>query len=159
MLGNTTIGTADLNLETLITMDNERIKKSLRNASDNLEANGQKVTHTSSSTDTSAILPAKTDAGETYAAAVTDARKTDAGANAVKDVEADAIENTDKAGKTDAAANTAKDVELDATENTDKSRKTDAASNTFQVTETSLGKDVRQATSATGITKSSQFLP
>jgi hypothetical protein len=153
LLGNTTIGTADLNLETLITMDNERIKKSLKNA---LEANAQKVTNASSSTDTSTVLPAKTDAGETYAAAVTDkAGKTDAAANTYKDVEADATENTGKAGKTDAVGNTEKDVELDATENTDKAGKTDAASNTFQVTSF---QDVRQATSATGITQSSLLL-
>jgi hypothetical protein len=183
LLGNNTIGTADLNLETLITMDNERIKKSLKNASDNLEANAQKVTNTSSSTDISTVLLGKTDAGETYAAAVTViSRKTDAAANTDKDVEVDAAENTGKAGKTDAVANTEKDVEADATENTgkagktyavantekdvepdatentDKAGKTNVASNTFQVTETSLGKDVRQATSATGRTKSSLVL-
>jgi hypothetical protein len=180
--GNTTIGTADLNLETLITMDNERIKKSLRNATNNLEANAQKVTNTSSSTDTSTVLLGKTDAGETYAAAVpVKARKTDADANTDKDVEADATENTDKAGKTDAAANTDKDVEADANENTDKAGKTDAAtntdkdvetdatentdiagktavSNTFQASKISLDNDVRLATSGTGITKSSLFL-
>ncbi len=158
MLGNTTIGTADLNLETLITIDNERIKKSLRNASNNLEANAQKVTNSSLSTDTSTVLPAKTDAGQTYVAAVKDTRKTDAAANTYKDVEAGAIENTDKAGKSDAAANTDKYIELDAAENTDKAGKTDAVSDTFQAMETSLDKDVRLATSATGITKSSLFL-
>jgi hypothetical protein len=141
LLGNATIGTADLNLETLITMDNERIKKSLRNASDNLEANTQKVTNSSSSTPNSTVLPAKTDAGETYAAAVTNTAA-----------------STVKARKTDAAANTDKDVEADATENTDKAGKTDAVSNTFQDTESSLNKDIRLATSATGITKSSPFL-
>ncbi len=157
-IGNTTIGTAELNLETLITMDNERIKKSLRSASNNLEANAQKVTNASSSGDTSTVLPENTDAGETYAAAVKDARKTDAATNTDKDVVADATENTDKAGKTDAVANTGKDGEADASENTVNAGKTDAATNTFQVTETSLDNDVRLATSATGITKSSQFL-
>jgi hypothetical protein len=199
LLGNTTIGTADLNLETLITMDNERIKKSLKNTSNNIEANGQKIPNTSSSTDISTVLFSKIDAGETYKDVEADAiknkgveadatentdkaGKTDAAANTnkdaeaeatentakagkadevtntEKDVEADATENTDKAGKTDAAANTDKDVEADATENTDKAGKTDVASNTFQATETSLNKDVRQATSATGRKKSSLVL-
>ncbi len=165
MLGNTTIGTADLNLETLITMDNERIKKSLRNASNTLEANGQKVTNTSSSTDTSTVPPAKTDAGDSYAAAVTDAAastvkagKTGAATDTDKDVEADDAENTDKAEKTDTAATTDKDLEEDATENTDKAGKTNVVSNTFQATETSLDNDVRLATSATGRTKSSLVL-
>jgi hypothetical protein len=164
LLGNTTIGTAELNLDTLITMDNERIKKSLKNASNNLETNAQKVTNTSSSTDTFTVLPAMTNAGETYASAVTNAaastvkaRKTDASANTGKDVEAEATENTDKAGKTDSVANTDKDVEPDATENTDKAGKTDAVSDTFPATETSLDNDVRLATSATGTTKSSLF--
>ncbi len=158
MLGNATIGTADLNLETLITMDNERIKKSLRNNSNDLEANAQKVTNTSSSTDTSSVLPAKTDSGETNAAAVTDARKTDADANTDKDVETNGTENTDKAGKTDAAADIDKDLEADATEITNKAGKTDVVSNTFQDTETSVDNDVRLATSATGRTKSALVL-
>jgi hypothetical protein len=81
-------------------------------------------------------VPAKTDAGETYTAAV-----------------------TVKARKTDAAANTDKDVEADDSENTDEDGKRDAVSNTFQVTETSLDNDVRLATSGTGtLTKSSLLL-